>query len=158
VSFLLHDGTKLALTGTDSGTQLRFFHGSIWQRFVHSVVNTNLPYKWRGSESVWSSRYTNGSIGLLFTRKAADGFLPVAWNGSGHLVLFDEKGTEQSAVVGSVCFYSDNASNQTKVVAEEILWEIPLSGQKELRLRLYETNSLTKEVLTNDFVLKNPAK
>ncbi len=156
-SFPLSDGTKLTLTATDSGKQLRFFHGSVWQKFLYSIVNTNLPYKFRGSKSVDSSRYTNGSIGLLFARSEDSGVLRRAVNGSVRLVAFNQNGIEQNVNRRFVNFKTSTSSGRTKVIAEEILWEIPMTKQKELRLRLYETNSFTQEVSTNDCVVKNPA-
>jgi hypothetical protein len=154
----LADGTRFVLAGTDHGRQL-FYGGGICQAFICKMVRHNLPTFIHNQPSVWPSTYTNG-IALFFRRELPDkSDLSRAggWNGNGELYFLDQSGIEHAAPYHAVNFQTEARQGRETVVAEDIYWELPTLPNKELRLRIRETNTSTGSVATHNFTIKNPA-
>jgi hypothetical protein len=152
----LADGSRFVLVGIDSGRQL-CYGGGRWQRVLCKALGRELPAFVHDQPVIWPAFYTNG-IGLLFCRAEPDkASLQRPWNGSGQLCFLDESNVEHWAPSHCVNFQIETRGQLTAVVGENIYWEIPMSHDPELRLRIRETNDLTGTVTVHNFRVKNPA-
>jgi hypothetical protein len=153
----LADGSRFVLEGTDVGRRIVYGGGS-WQRVICKTIRHPLPSFVHYQPTIWPSFYTNG-VGLSFRREWPDkSALATAWNGDGQLYFLDSSGAEHQAPFHAINFQTETRKGQSTVVAEDIYWELPISPEPELRLRMRETNSLTGAVSTHDFSIKNPVK
>jgi hypothetical protein len=150
VEVRLWDGSEMRLTQTDHGRKL-CYDGAAWQRMLVKSLGIKLPI--RNAPSVVSAFYTNG-IALLFSHD-----IPLTahhvWNGSAGMFCVSSNGTETLAQLHTVNF---NLDKRTQGLITEELWlEIPVTHERELHMRLYETNRFNGVVSTNDFRMWNPA-
>lgn len=152
----LADGSRLELIGTDFGRQL-YYGGGRWQRFICKAIGYPLPSFVHNQPAIWPSIYTNG-IALYFRRSYPNGIpLDTSWNGSGQFYVLDDFAGEHIIPNHAVVFRTGKRGQNEVVLDENMHWELPMSPDHELRLRIRETNDLTGLVSTHDFQIKNPA-
>jgi hypothetical protein len=159
VTFRLADGTQVEVASVEADTQFHMYHGSSMQRSLFKVVGTRLSPRMVGSESSIPATLTNGTgagLAVVLRHFSAEGFIGSPWNGNQSVILFDPDGKEINGLQRLVHFDSDTVSETTKITREQILWEFPLSKERDLQFRLYATNTMTGLVSTNQFVLRNP--
>jgi hypothetical protein len=150
VKVKLWDGSEMRLIQTDHGSRL-CYDGAAWQRLSYKALGITLPIRYK--PTVIKAWYTNG-IGLRFCHDVPFTAQHV-WNGSGKMYCIATNGVEALAVVHVVNFNLDK--REQNVVGEELWMEIPFTRERELHMRLYETNRYTGVVSTNDFRMANPA-
>jgi hypothetical protein len=150
VKVKLWDGSEMRLIQTDHGSKL-CYDGAAWQRMLHKSLGIRLPIRY--APNVVSAFYTNG-IALRFAHD-----VPLTanqiWNGSGQMFYVSTNGTEAVARLHTVNFNLDK--KEQGIVTEELWLEIPFTRDRELHMRLYETNRFRAVVSTNDFRMRNPA-
>ncbi len=159
LTFRLADNTEVAVESIQVGKEFRMYSGTSLQQSFYRVVGEKIPPRYVGSESRFPASQTNAlgkSLGVILRRFAPHSFLSTPWNGNQSLALIDAEGKETAGVRLLVNFDTILMSEQSKVKAEQILWEFPTSREKDLHFRLYDTNAVTGATAANDFHLVNP--
>jgi hypothetical protein len=157
VTFDLADGTSIKFIAVTHGKILRFYHGQFWQKALFALSRGKIPPRFGGYEIVFPTIKTNDNVGLELRHFRKNGVFTVPINGSQRLVQMGASGKE---VVGNqrvVNFDTSTGLIFNQPGSEDIYWEFPLSGEREIHLRLYVTNTVDRTVSTNDFSVPNPA-
>lgn len=157
VKFDLPDGTSVTLGTISYGKSLRFYEGKPWQRILYFISPKRIPQRWRGYEITVPSK--TGGIGIElkhFVMRNGTGSLPL--NSFEHLVLVNADGSEVAGNRRLVNFdVNPYGLDGRQPTIEDIIWEFPISSNRDLHFRLYISDLTPFKAATNEFTIPNPA-
>jgi hypothetical protein len=156
VEFDLADGTSIQLLAVSQGKMLKFYEGTHLQKSLFSICGANLPERFRGYESYIAPLNTNGALGLKFRhfRKNSDLPLPVMMLGGP--VEVAASGDKPVRIQPQGSFTSPVGTNAQPSI-EDLIWEYPISNERELHFQFYQANEQGLVFSTNEFTIPNPA-
>jgi hypothetical protein len=156
VEFDAGDGTSFTLVGVTYGTTLQFYEGSKWQKVMYSIFGANIPEVFRGYQSYMASVDTNGALALRFKHFRKNGVLPLPAYYPGGFVQLAPSGNKAADIQPSGEFKLPIGTN-SQPAEEYVIFEFPLSREREIHFRSYRANEQGLVLSTNDFTIGNPA-
>lgn len=144
----LPDGTSLELVGVSQGKVLHFHEGKPWQKVLYSLCGTNIPPRFRGSDSSMPSQDANGNLALRLRRNNIRQF-PEMHVGVVQIVRGGSEIPGSCIVLGS--------GRAPFITNKDYYWMFPTSTNHDMRFRVYFHDYVKHKTTTNEFTLRNPA-